>query len=1408
MDVQDLKKLTYEQLYKLAQTNRLKYRKKMNKATLIEELSKKLHPDVEKKRNGKIVHLQNMSKKELRDLAKEKCGGYHGARTNEQLINVINKTLKGQSAEVNKVNLVKDCKYFGCDRANINRSKGDLVEMLKGKVKQDLQNEATLLKNAGEDVIRRLIEIYGITITGLEPLEHLWMTVRNHLQNSGTRDLLCNHSRENIFGGEGLKINIPVDYTLGSYDRDLDDIFINSNVRNALEEYFQQHGQFTALMTLSLNYFKVTGDIQEIIPMYYHYRSFDTNQSVRDRVDIGRLIENAKLFFSHKIGETEMKHSGLIYNNICCLEIKLQKFRPSTGAGVIGIPKQLSSTKGYVNRKHEEGKCFQYHFTYATNPEIQYVTACKEALSQWNWEGLEGPVELDRKVFESFEKKNPGAPPLNVHVLQEWYDKLPVPFYSSIKPQSLDNVVDILFVEKDNIGHYCWMKNRSKALKKLVKSNEPAYFCAKCYTPCYSVEKWQQHDESCSRQKIPQSKKMPVLKCCSEHKEFSFECEKCMDSVMMKFKRYKTRQELPVLIMVDTEARNETVEQASVTGKTKKLTKQLLCGYSLYFVIHEKYKSVFPKLYKQPPIVFKNDDPRVVRDNLIQLLKNTSDYVHDIINHTYVSYNKTEANKLQMINCHICGDPLEGKVHHYKTKETPSSATVVDHDHLLGDIRGLAHKVCNFDYTLKRHSIPVILHNFKGYDSKHIIQGLASLDNADIEPLVENQNRMKSCKVTVDKNSFQFIDSFQHMSTSLEKLVKMLASDQESLDDLRRSFPNTSHRFSNDNQFRLVVRKGVFPYDWLDSFDKLQHSELLSKDDFYSTLHDEAISDDDYEHYKRVWHTFNMKTFEDYYDLYAETDVLLLADVCQTYQRTCKNMYDLDPWWYITAPSLAWQAALKYTKQKLELITQKEMYDFFKNGIRGGVSYVAKKHARANNKYLENYDTSKESSFIEYIDCNNLYGWAMLKYLPVGNFRWIEDEEEKLSKLGSYVASEDPLTAEKGYVFECDLEYVRQLHPHHRDFPLMPEQFLPPDGKYTKLIPHMNDRKKYIVDGCALRMYLHEGVKMTKLYRCLEYTQQPWLQPYIELNSEARKRAKSDFEKEFYKLMNNAVYGQTLMDVSKFVDFKIYTDKTKYLKKYRKPWKIKNVPWWFSCENCSQLNHFSTKCSALESCMVGMECVRQNVMLNRPIYVGFKILELAKLLMYEFWYKLKIKFGERIKLLATDTDSFIFEIYCDDVYRELYEEMKDEFDLSNLDQSHYLYDDVNMKVPGKFKNEVPKTMIISFYGLASKCYSYECKDQKQSAVKAKGVVNARQKHMTHEDYARVLQTGEDHIEIQKRLQGQHGEGGVNLIEQKKVAISQGDDKRVNIEGTFDVKSPNFGITVPHGYNPLPEISVN
>ena len=374
--------------------------------------------------------------------------------------------------------------------------------------------------------------------------------------------------------------------------------------------------------------------------------------------------------------------------------------------------------------------------------------------------------------------------------------------------------------------------------------------------------------------------------------------------------------------------------------------------------------------------------------------------------------------------------------------------------------------------------------------------------------------------ISFSMGNLRFIDSLQFLNASLEKLVSNLAADGMS------KFKHLKTEFKSHHE--LLIRKGVYPYDYVDSPQKLCETVLPPREAFFSQLSQLDITEQDYQHANQIWQVFQCNTLGDYHELYIKTDVLLLADVFENFRILCLQTYKLDPVHYFASPGLSWDAMLRHTKVNLQLIEDADMYLMIESGLRGGISMISNKYAKANNPYFKDYNAEEPTSYIVYLDANNLYGWAMFPYLPEKKFDWMTPKQ---------IASFDPLavpdTSPTGYILEVDLEYPDEIHDSHSDYPLAPERLTIDDAMLSpysqalkqnlgikgpsceKLVPNLLSKSKYVVHYRNLKLYLQLGMKLTKIHRGIEFTQSSWLTSYISLNTELRKKASNAFEKEF-----------------------------------------------------------------------------------------------------------------------------------------------------------------------------------------------------------------------------------------------------------------------------------------------------
>ncbi|XP_026819198.1 uncharacterized protein LOC113557856 [Rhopalosiphum maidis] len=513
-----------------------------------------------------------------------------------------------------------------------------------------------------------------------------------------------------------------------------------------------------------------------------------------------------------------------------------------------------------------------------------------------------------------------------------------------------------------------------------------------------------------------------------------------------------------------------------------------------------------------------------------------------------------------------------------KIEFTPPSEILyrktADHCHLTGKYRQALCNVCNQKLQTPVF-VPCYFHNLSNYDA-HLIVTELGYDTQTIRVIPNTEEKYISfSKYVSSKFQIRFIDTFRFMASGLSTLAKNLVTPG------LENFRETAKVF-NKVDMSLVTRKGVYPYEYTDSWSRLDEERLPRKRDFYSTLNESGIKEEEYTHAKEVWDHFGCKTLGEYSDLYLKIDVLLLADVLENFRDVCLKTYNLDAAYYFTAPGLSFDAMLKFTGKKLELLSDYDMLLMYENGIRGGLVQASMRHAKANNIKTPDYDETKEKSWLIYQDCNNLYGWAMCQYMPYGDFNWVESNLNELSEMSP--------TSDKGRVYEIDVSYPQHLHDKHNDLPLLPQNGIPSGSKVKKLMSTFKQKKNYIIHYRNLQQAIENGLIVEKVHRVLEFSQSAWLADYINLNTEMRKKAQNDFEKDFFKLMNNAVFGKTMQSKRKEMKMELVSCERRLQKLINKT----------TFKHATNYNE-NLNAVALENKIIKFD---------KPIYIGFAVLDI------------------------------------------------------------------------------------------------------------------------------------------------------------------------------------------------------
>ena len=375
----------------------------------------------------------------------------------------------------------------------------------------------------------------------------------------------------------------------------------------------------------------------------------------------------------------------------------------------------------------------------------------------------------------------------------------------------------------------------------------------------------------------------------------------------------------------------------------------------------------------------------------------------------------------------------------------------------------------------------------------------------------------------------------------------------------------------------------------------------------------------------------------------------------------------------------------------------------------------------------------------------------MSQKLPVNSFKWIKDVTEIDEK---FIKNYDE-DSDKGYILEVDVKYARKLHDLHSDLPFLPKRMK--IDKCKKLVCNLRNKKKYVVHIRSLKQALNNELKLKKVHRIIKFNQEASLKPYIDMNTELRKIAKNDFEKDFFKLMNNAVFGKTMENVRKHRDIKLVTTDKKRSKLISEP-------------NYHTINLISENLSIIQM-------RRTKVKMNKSIYLGLSILEISKLLIYKFWYDyMKPKYDDNVKLCYMDTDSSIMNIKTEDFYKDVANDVEKRFDTSNYECDRPLPTGKNKKVIGLMKDELGGRIIKKFVILRPKTYSYLTDDYKEDK-KAKGTKKCVIKRMIKfNDYKNCLLNGEVVLNSRQRFKSKGHDVYTENI--NKIALSSNDDKRI------------------------------
>ena len=818
-------------------------------------------------------------------------------------------------------------------------------------------------------------------------------------------------------------------------------------LKKILRSYVERHTCITFQMEACAKYVKDVSDGKEprVSEGTFFSNHAYTELTMADIDDDQRFNKIVDKSFNQICGNSEealIKGSGWTLSRIVHLDVHISKKVPLIGgAAYMELPDHLRKKNACVNPINKDSKCFLWcikaYFLYEDIREDfqRELVSCKgiKALSLKkaaykrlrkrlnnisradetriddkygiNCEGVAYPMKLE--FINQFLENNPTIN-INVFGISAEDDKSIVgPLFSSRR--KAEHNINLLYLSEGDRTHYVWIKDLSRLAARQRRTRRTRqHYCNMCLLAFNTSKQLQKHEEKDC---------IGIVTVLPEPGE------------TLKFKAHQKQIKAPFVVYADFECKLTPVNDGSSNNKHKHVPSSfsylVKCSFDESLDRFRCYRGA-------------SSGKKFVK-NIIQDVK---DLYEDNIFNKYVDMHLTDEEEESFqaaVDCHICKKPI-----------TSPGDKVRDHCHYTGAYRGSAHNGCNRKYRLT-HEVPILFHNFSKYDAHLFIKELCELESVKNVRIIPSNTEtyisvIKQVELERSKPSrkkvrtseplkevylrLAFKDSFRFLGASVDTLAKSLEHDTD-FKNLEKFFP------TNGN---MLKRKGVFPYELVKDDTDFDRTEFPKRADFGSCLNNyQLISEEDYQYAKLVYKTFKCKDLGEYSDLYLKTDVCILADVFEKFREECldPNLYGLDPVHYYTSPGLSWDALLKVTDCQIELLSDLEMINFIRSGIRGGLSQCSHRQASAHNKYTHPGETIEDPSYLMYYDVNNLYGWAMCQKLPVGEYEWLSSTQTKDFNVELTSENDD-----YGYILEVDIDYPSDKHVQdsHCDLPFLPER--------------------------------------------------------------------------------------------------------------------------------------------------------------------------------------------------------------------------------------------------------------------------------------------------------------------------------------------------------------------------------
>lgn len=1091
-------------------------------------------------------------------------------------------------------------------------------------------------------------------------------------------------------------------------------------------------------------------------------------------------VSYALAYLNNTLSIYNSNQSGYTLKTINKFQIIAAKYIPLYGGAYTPLPKGLRRKRGLLNIEATEFFCFHFCIVAAfhesdvirLHKNKKRVLQSKEKvkcskielnkilsdcnsympfLKNFNFEGLHTPVRLND--LDTFEGNNDS---ISVNCFGFRGGKV-VPLRTTEK--EADKHVDLLLYRGEDKPHFLLIRDLSAFLGR--KGKHKHIFCKYCLRRFLKKHALNNHLSTCVA-KNKQTMTFPK----DDFYEFK--------------SMYETLQ-FPFVLYFDLETFNQETdyrdgENTFCTGKLEP------AQYSLVLVGPDGFNCA--KVY----------DGENVIENLIKTAEKMADKIRNYLKNTNFRNKLTPEQEKELIDatsCQFCGNEF-----------TTKNIKVQHHSHHDGKHCAIICQKCN-TRAKTQYIVPIISHNGTNFDHHLIMKGLTKKIAKKLTIVPQsNQNFLGF----ILNNKLKFMDSNKMMPGALSELAIALQKDGESQFEILFQYfrnikegedffkPNGSY---TDEEIRLALGKQAFPYQVMTNRSCFELKKLPPIELFRNKLKLEDLKPEIYNHALLVWQTFNMKNFGQYSRFYCLIDTLILACVVESQRKAAFKEYNLELLHKWSMPGFSYSAGMFTSKARIQYMKDEAMVKQIRSSVRGGPCFVNTRFFQANNERIKNYDNTKERTHIFYSDLKSLYPSQLLNSVPTDSYKFLTPKE--LENIDVLSLPED---SGVGYIFEVDLIYDKSLHDWDNDLPCAPVKRTvtindmsgkqmtilkehssiknPHSLKVEKLILTLEDKESYVCYYKTLKFYLAHGLRIKgKIKNGIVFNEKPIFREYIANNLARREKEKSEIRRQVLKLVSNSFYGKMLQSYGKFNDV-------------------------IFCRSRTHALHLIGKAEFLDFYHLTPDISifimkRKSYTESSLFFIGFVILELAKLRLYQVHYEgVKKVFKERCSIAYTDTDSAYYLIR--DPSNTFIADLKALswlFDYSNLGPSHELYDIRNVGQAGVFKLE--ELDIVEFCGLSAKLYSYTT-NKNTGEKKAKGISTAVIKHkLTHEDFVRTVKDSTSFMYVDMDLiRSKNHQLYYQTV--RKVALSALDLKRYLLSDGYN--------TLAHGHYRINEIQDN